>query len=661
MKALSSSLLAAQKKSSRTPCIKLTASNTACGVTRLSWQRLYEGSEDDYYHAMTLAGDGSMIRVRITPPSDSRKLYRQRVANPNPESDFSQWDYCNQYNSVIVAIASLGAEVSIFWIKSDRKIQRLKSTDYGSSWSSPELIDYSPTTAINGIAAAYKPNGDLALFFADQSTLYVKEFIDSQWQTKQAWDKSTGNLSGVAATYDGSYNLFITGQDQDDNYHLWSITYSDSQWSELKSFARAPAGGNYRYQQAFLDKPDVHRAFFIEKYDGTQAYSHPFWSHSTTGSQFTDNLWREPEAFNLGSEYGLAIAHHGEYCWLSSASSVWRALLTPQEIELAADVTAIKQQIGRQADLLTAELSNEDGRYNSPGNGDLAILETGSQLKLSPGYITSQGEEFGGGICFMINYLEHSSSSGKASLILSATGGWSLLENWRARHQFRWNKDTQELSVKEIVAFVLSRVGIRLNTKSQSSLIGSLYPDFSINPGDRGDTLMEKLLSLVPDVIFLEGSEAYLVNPQATDSSSYSYGSDHDLFEGSYRRGMLDFNHIQVEGYDAIGDTSIITHSYNWAEIGLIGERLKHIEDRNIGSVSESQDRGEACLRKLEIASGGGFILVPVNCGQELYDVVDITDSRVGLNQEKWRILSITLNYLPGRGRYRQHLLLGNV
>lgn len=661
MKSLTSSLLAAQKQSSRSPCIKLTAGNTACGVTRLGWQRLYEGSEDDYYHAMTLPGDGSMIRVRITPPSDSRKLYRQRVVDPNPESDFSQWSYCGQYNAVIVATASLGAEVSIFWIKSDRKIQRLKSTDYGSSWSSPEIIDYSPTTAINGIAAAYKPNGDLALFFADQATLYVKELISGQWQTKQAWDKNTGDLSGVAATCDSDYNLFLTGKDQDGNYKLWSLVYGDGVWSELKGFAQAPAGGDYQYRQAFLAKPDVHRAFFIEKYEGDQTYSRPFWSHSTIGSPFIDNLWREPEPFDLDSEHGLVIAHHDDYCWLSSNNGVWRALLTPQEIELNIDVINIKQQIGRQTDYLTAELSNENGRYSSPGSGDLTLLKTGGQLKLSPGYATSQGEEFSSGLHFIIDYLEHSSSGGQASLTLSATGGWNLLENWCARHQFRWNKDAEELSVKETIAFILSRAGIRLNIKSQSTMISSLYPDFSINPGDRGDALIEKLLCLVPDVIFLEGGEAYLVNPQATDGSSYSYGLNHDLFEGSYRQGVLTFNRIQVEGYDPIGGTPIIVNGYQWAEIELIGERLKHIQDINIDSVTEVIDRGDAWLRKLSIASGRGIILVPVNCGQELYDVIDITDSRVGLDQEKWRVLGITLYYQPGRGRYQQHFLLGNV
>ncbi len=191
MRSLTSTLLVAQKEASRIPYVKVEASNRIAGVVRLDWDRLYEGSEDDYFHALTIPGDGSLIRARITTPDDGRKLYRQRVAEPSPLSDFSSWTYINQYNCVIVAAASLGAEVSIFWINSSREIRRIKSTDYGVSWGSPELIDYSPTTAIYGLTAAYKPNGDLAIFLADQATLYVKKRIGGSWQSKVAWDKTT--------------------------------------------------------------------------------------------------------------------------------------------------------------------------------------------------------------------------------------------------------------------------------------------------------------------------------------------------------------------------------------------------------------------------------------------------------------------------------------
>ena len=109
MRNLTSTLLAAQKKSAATPYVRVEAKNRIAGVVRYDWSRLYEGSEDDYYHTLTMPGDGSLIRARTTPPADGRKLYRQRVANPDPDSNFSQWVYTNQYNAVVVAAASLGA------------------------------------------------------------------------------------------------------------------------------------------------------------------------------------------------------------------------------------------------------------------------------------------------------------------------------------------------------------------------------------------------------------------------------------------------------------------------------------------------------------------------------------------------------------------------
>ena len=181
MRELTSTLLNAQKQATAVPYVKVEATNRTAGVVRYDWDRLYSGTEEDYLNALALPGDGSLIRGMVTPPTDSQKLYRQRVSNPGSGSDFSQWIYTGQYNVVAVAAASLGTEVSIFWIKTNREIRRLESTDNGVNWGSPELIGYSPTTAINGLAAAYKTNGDLAIFYADQSTLYVRKNISGQW------------------------------------------------------------------------------------------------------------------------------------------------------------------------------------------------------------------------------------------------------------------------------------------------------------------------------------------------------------------------------------------------------------------------------------------------------------------------------------------------
>ncbi|MBI2831810.1 MAG: hypothetical protein HYX79_06100 [Chloroflexi bacterium] len=834
MREISDTLLSAQKKASRTPYVRVEASNKVSGVVRLDWERLYTGTEDDYYHAVTLSGDGSLVRVRITLPADSRKLYRQRVAGPGPQSDFSQWVYTNEYNAVVVACCSLGAEVSIFWVKSDKKIYHLKSTDYGASWGSPELLGYTPTTAINGIAAAYKPNGDIALFYADQATLYVMKRLSGNWGSATAWDKSTGDLSGVACVYVTDWDLLVSGKDTNDNFKLWTLVYGDGgevesgTWSALEELASAPADGNFEYRACFLDKPDVYRCFFVESFNGAEAYNRPFWSHIVPGASFPVNLWREPVPFNLSSEYGLAIAHppEADYCWLSNPKGVWRAPLAAQSLDLTADVIKARQEATRESGKLSVELRNDEGQYASPGSGGVSVLVPGCELAFSPGYVTARatetlrpsaagdeedihnatsgtgnhwqdvddgasdedttiiwentadndyyrdlyglpdfdkkgainsvtvyarcrsftsalrpnlkiacktggtvyessefttgsayanyskvwatnpntglpwteddinnlqvgvamrdaatppniiatictqvfavvdyggGNEVGSGQTYILDALEYTSSAGKTSLLLHARDGWSLAEGWQARHQFRWNKSTEEMSVKSLLAFVLARCGLKLDVKSQSSVVTGFYPDFTINPGNRGDVIIKKLLSFVPDVLFIEGNSAFLVNPLAADTSIYSYGTNHPISEGSYRNDAAEFNRVQVEGYDPAGDIPIIVNTFDWAEIGRLYDRLKHIEDRNIDTVERASERGEAWLRHADIESASAVIRIPVNCSQQLYDVVDLTDSRAGLSAEKKRVLGLALSYDPARGEYAQRLSLGGV
>ena len=114
--------------------------NNPLGAVNLVWERLYTGSETDGPHGVTIAGDGSLIRSRVTAPGDNRKLYRQRVTNPGSGSDYSAWTYHNtQFNVTACAICALGAEASLVWIKSNGEINRSRSTDNGANW---QAVDY---------------------------------------------------------------------------------------------------------------------------------------------------------------------------------------------------------------------------------------------------------------------------------------------------------------------------------------------------------------------------------------------------------------------------------------------------------------------------------------------------------------------------------------
>jgi len=209
--------------------------------------------------------------------------------------------------------------------------------------------------------------------------------------------------------------------------------------------------------------------------------------------------------------------------------------------------------------------------------------------------------------------------------------------------------------------FILARAGIKLEVISQSGIVTNFYPDITLNAGNDGMKIMRRLLSYVPDVIFIEGNTAYLVNPLSTDNSVYSYGTAHAIFAGRYRRRAQVINSTQVEGYDTAGENMVLASNFAWNELDRLYERSEQMEDKNIGSVDEAQQRGQTILRDAEIGTTDGYIVVPVNCGQQLLDIIVVTDERAGFNDQKKRITGITLDYRPQLGEYTQRLRLGMV
>jgi hypothetical protein len=657
MRTISNTLLEAQKKANRIPAIFVQARNLKAGVVNVKWERCYTGSEVDSPHALTMPDDGSLIRLRATPAADSRKLYRQRVTDPNPGSDFSQWTYLNQYTVMAVTACSLEAEISLFWLKSNGEIARQRSLDNGATWQTIDYPGYAPTgSGVTQAAAAYKTNGDLALFFTDTATLYLIKRIAGVWQSRTQWDKTTGNLNGVATIYDGDWKLLVSGRDSAGNFKVWSLIYGEGgevaagNWSALKEIASAPSDSGYEYGNLFLDKPDVYRCFFSEKYSGSQAYNRPFWSHTLPDTAFLDNRWREPVPFNLDNQYGLAMVHAGTISWISCPGGVWRGNLIGMGLDVSKNVLVVKKQLRADKGDIAIELQNSNGQYNTEPISP--ALYTGCQIDFSPGYQTADGDEYSDGLSFTLEALEKTSSGGKASLILYASDGWNALEKWIARSQFRWNKDT---AVKEILAQILPRCGLKLYIISESTVITGFSPDFTIHPGDNGKAAINRLLSFVPDVLFMEGNQAYLVNPLDADTAVYPYGDEHVIFEGRYRTGAWKVNRVRAEGAGTQAE------SFAWPEIEKSGDILDIVEDLNLDNADKAEDRGNAYLRRGEIESIAGFIRVPVNCGQQLYDVVEITDARAGLTTVKRRILGMDLICDKARAIYEQKITLGAV
>jgi hypothetical protein len=118
-----------------------------------------------------------------------------------------------------------------------------------------------------------------------------------------------------------------------------------------------------------------------------------FFLNSIPETVFSDSLWCEPSTFNLSCEYGLAMTHSGGYGWLSTANGVWRTSLAETNLDISDDILEVKYETLPNEGRLLVTLRNNDGKYQSPGAGNPAVLNIGSQMEFNPGYVTALGTE----------------------------------------------------------------------------------------------------------------------------------------------------------------------------------------------------------------------------------------------------------------------------
>lgn len=579
-----------------------------------------------------------------------------------PEPTWGDWgsEETPEISTYAVALTSREAEVIVFAIGADDHLYRCESSDNGASWGSWIDMGAITGTASNfRVAACHKSNGDAIVLYANGTILYRRRRISGSWESAVEWTNSLQSISGISVFYEGDWNTIVTGVDPSGQKGVWTCVYGDGYsqspgvWSALAELTIASAGSNVEFLFPSLSFPDVFRTFFIEKYTAVSAYSRPLWSHSLASAEFISNLWREPVPFDLYSSYGLALTYHGSHAWLSAPFAVWRAPFSLSAVDVSEDVIALNFSAEPFSGKARLELRNDDGRYGNIGTGSYAAICQGSEVAISPGYRTSAGIEVSSCLAYWIEGWEYISKGAQAVFVLHAADGWRLLEHWKARRQFSWSAGSK--NVFQLLAFIFARAGLEFSAFSNSEEMVNHYPAFAIHPGESGASAVRQLLEMVPDVLFFRGHYGYIVNPEAGDSSSYSYGVDHALWQGRYSQRSPEIDRVQVFG------DGVLSEGFDWSGMAKVYDRLYQIHDLNLDSAEKAQKRAQAELRRQEIAASAGEVLVPPNCGQELYDVIEVTDSRAGLDGEKRRVLGLTLRYSAAEGRYEQRLELGGV
>jgi len=688
MKTLSATLLAAQKKPHRLPYVEAKVYDFEQGIKRLSWTRLYEGEEPDNHHGIAFDGNGDMHRIR----ADGSSLYYQKqtlpfgvpasfpLTFPFPLVDgptLDQWTEIATDCSGPCAIAAYGAKVYIFYKTTANVLWKYYSHDYGQAWDDAQLIDIADVLSM---AAAWKGTTSTVVCFTVTAIKISAVVLDTATQdtAEHYYNHALDTTYGIGATCrDSAFPIILAAKDIDAETEIVTYSLYATQLSAAYNFgalrlllsAQDDVSTVFRYPDCHSPaSPYDHEALqltAVESYTGVTAYDRPLLAHLVKDTDWSSAVITEPKFFlDVSSLYGVRLMTDGSYWWLSKPDGVWRAPRPADSpLDLTKDIVALTQSVGAglvPAHALRIELDNSKGQYNVGEGLVPSLINKRSEIVLELGYKTTAGNETSEAGTYWIDSWEYSSTPNQSLFTIRCLDGWGLMDRWAARYQMRWNKDeVNPKSVWQILYQLLARAGIKLtNTpaKPQSSAINNFYPDFTVNSSTQGTRALNKLLSFVPDKLVFRGQEAFIKNPLASEESCYSYGTDHVILSGKYTEA------VTVSRARAIGrddsDNRILEESLDWDLLALAIDQLEQDYDPNLQDATRAQERADALLRTRAQEAEPAVITIPTNVGQELLDVVEVTDERCGISEENYRVQAIRTDYDRRQGIYTQRLAL---
>ena len=181
---------------------------------------------------------------------------------------------------------------------------------------------------------------------------------------------------------------------------------------------------------------------------------------------------------------------------------------------------------------------------------------------------------------------------------------------------------------------------------------GTIYPESIVQPIAYG---VPTILGGIPSGIIWPES---IIQPISVGSPTILKYVWHVVLDGNYITATPPTNRAFVIGRDVYGNPVYGT-AVDSTELGLVGERLDFQQELAVPTEALANSVAQALLQKMRLTTKRGVILIPPNCGQELFDVVQLSDK--GANQEavKFRVVGIRFEYKPKQARYQHNLILG--
>lgn len=673
MRMLPSALTAAQRRPSRKPYMNVEIAANFPGIRNLIWDNLVTNSNTGP-HDTEISTGGYMTRLWVIAGPQLRNQYTDIMADP---ISWSGWAPMRS-NTRLCAIAATGMNLWAFAVDdgTPTQVYLSESTDGGSSWGAFSLV-FTHSNTITTISAAVKwGTTDLCVIVNDTSEIAAYRRLSSVWQAK-VLSSISSTITGLAIEYEADWDVVATGDGGTDAF-VASLIFGDGYsqavgtWSSRRDIAAAVLTANIAYSHPNLAYPDVFRATFREVYSGTVAYDRIMHTNMPATADYVNNLWREPIPLLPDKVDGLCLTAAPLYPWplfLTAPGRVDEASLTIPYVDVTADliVADLHDSSPDHPTVSKIVLDNAHGRYDTLGSGDNLAIRKGSVVRCSPGYYTPDDTTYprvasSGPESWIVGIdRNYPKKGGSATITLHLGDVWTFFQRWVAPTTHTW------LGTKnwfQLLSFLCARLAFEFSSAGSSSSTFDRYPDFTITAGTTGLAALRSLFRFVPDLFFSRGHFLYVRYCEASDPTDAEYAyqpdrtSQHEITAADYRDALKDSNHQRAF---CGPDGDILGEAIDYADIALFYASARHHADPNADTGPRATTRAEAEQRKVDIMSPiADRIITPVHCGVELYDIIELTDARIGMTAEKRRVLHIHTVYRRDRPVvYEQTLTLG--
>lgn len=640
MLAVTPSALTAAKSSSKRPALSFRLRNrTIAAVHRIMpWSTVYSGSEAAGASDTVLTDAGTAVTVR----SDTTTVYVRRVPNAATATAWSTWSTLatGVVSGSPVAVACYGRSLAVFYNSAANTISYHTSADDGATWSAA-ITGLALGAAIQRLAASAR--GDAAGNFAGGVLIAVVGgpdvraiSIDALWglsASSTGWGASATAVSGVDVTYRHDFEVIVTGSTAAGEF-AWGLVWGIGVQTAANTWSARWDLDQTVSTVATYSNPT------IETIDGTVHFGYEENRTTTVARRYYLLAHCPTMALSTGrwidGETSEPLISHA-----TSASSNQFRLAANATTALMVDRASVRRSSYGESQTLTetsiqkfaAEFSPERELAQITIDNDTPIV---AAALLQPGVEVTIGWGYDGTITTYAALELESVEYAPKGRVLTARGIPEALGRHRVRQARAYAAGAK--TIQQLINLVAARAGVAgaYGTGASSTVMSTAQPPFTLRPGERSSTALDRLIATVPELAYNSTGRIALTDPTGAETPAYTLGTDHEILNSTHTVNRP--KTTRALATSKTGFDEVTSSSYGH----LVADAV--VDDQAGSSAALLTAIATRFTRHGDMSAAAGWVEIHPHPGLQISDVVQIEDTRAGISGPR-RIRGVAVRY----------------